>query len=239
MYHSITFGDKNTWDDFKLVATSRPLFLPPPVKTNYVEVPGADGKLDLTTLLTGEPMYGNRTGSIELYVMNGYSEWSHRYSEIMNFLHGQAMNVVLEDDPGYYYTGRFSVNKWASEKERSKITIDYDLAPYKMEIQTSSEDWIWDTFDFEIGIIREYGNLIIDGTKTIEVIGCRKSVIPKFIVSLDDPNKFIKVTREDGSQFLLTNGEFKVPNVKISNSSERLTFTGKGIVSIDFRGGSL
>ena len=29
MYHSITIGDKNTWDDWKIIPVSRPVVAPP------------------------------------------------------------------------------------------------------------------------------------------------------------------------------------------------------------------
>ena len=48
MYHSITIGDKNTWDDWHLIPATRPLFNPPTVKENMVNIPGGDGVLDLT-----------------------------------------------------------------------------------------------------------------------------------------------------------------------------------------------
>ena len=110
MYHSITIGEKNTWDDWHLIPSSRPLFNPPPVKTNYIEIPGGDGIIDLTTALTGRPVYGNRTGSWDFYVENGWMDWHVLYSEIMVYLHGQKFQAILEDDPDYYYEGRFDVN---------------------------------------------------------------------------------------------------------------------------------
>ena len=154
MYHSITFGTKNTWDDWHLIPTSRPLFNPPSVKTNMVEIPGGDGMLDLTTSLAGRPLYKNRTGSVEFYVDNDFRDWSVLYSEIMLYLHGQKMRAVLEDDPSYYYEGRFSVNAWKSNPDRSQITINYDVFPYKQYINNSTDEWLWDTFNFETGIIR-------------------------------------------------------------------------------------
>lgn len=102
MYHSITFGTKNTWDDWHLIPTSRPVFNPPSVKTNLIEIPGGDGALDLTTALAGRPLYKNRTGSIEFFVENDFRDWAVLYSEIMVYLHGQKMRAVLEDDPSYY-----------------------------------------------------------------------------------------------------------------------------------------
>lgn len=140
MYHSITFGTKNTWDDWHLIPTSRPLFNPPSVKTNLIEIPGGDGALDLTTALAGRPLYKNRTGSLEFYVDNNFLDWTVLYSEIMVYLHGQKMRAVLEDDPSYYYEGRFAINAWKSNKERSSLVIDYDVNPYKKDILGTDEE---------------------------------------------------------------------------------------------------
>ena len=72
MYHSVTFGDKNTWDDWRLVPASRPVFNPPAQKVKTLEIPGGDGVIDLSQSLTGYPVYQNRTGSIEFIVMNDF-----------------------------------------------------------------------------------------------------------------------------------------------------------------------
>ena len=139
MYHSITFGEKNTWDDWHLVPSSRPLFAPPAVKSKYVEIPGANGAIDLTDALTGAPLFENRQGSIDFIVVNGYGEWQERYSEILMYLHGKKMRAVLEDDPGYYYEGRFALDEWRSEPNWSSVTISYNVYPYKRSISTDEE----------------------------------------------------------------------------------------------------
>lgn len=134
MYHSVTFGTKNTWDDWHIVPSSRPVISPPSVKTNYVEVPGANGSIDFTEALRGFPVYQNRTGSIEFIVLHDYwNSWANTYHTIMSHLHGKRMRMILEDDPNYYYEGRFSVNNWKSDRDYSKITIDYTVDPFKME----------------------------------------------------------------------------------------------------------
>lgn len=142
MYHSVTFGEKNSWTDWHLVASSRPVISPPPVKTQYVEIPGADGSIDLTDALAGRPAYGDREGSIDFVVLNDYNldnydyNWIDVYTSIMQYLHGRRMTMVLEDDPLYYYEGRFSVNSWKSDQNNSTITIDYHVSPYKYRITT-------------------------------------------------------------------------------------------------------
>ena len=56
MYHSITFdNEKNTWDDWQLIPSSRPLVVPPSSKANYVNVAGIDCGSDLSDYPTSRP----------------------------------------------------------------------------------------------------------------------------------------------------------------------------------------
>lgn len=171
MYHSITFGDKNTWDDWHLIPASRPFIAPPTPKTNVVEVPGMNGTVDLTETLTGSPTYDNRSGSFQFIVVNDYWDWTVAYSTIMAYLHGQKMRIVLEDDPGFYYEGRFSVNQWASGKTNSSITINYDVYPYKRSLfEYDNDNWEWDPFNFDTDVIRSYNDLATEnGSYTLEI----------------------------------------------------------------------
>lgn len=237
MYHSVIFGDKNSWADWYLFPTSRPLFNPPKPKTKFVDIPGADWHLDLSTALTGDIAYEARTGSIEFIVDNGHTEWFALYSEIMDYLHGKYLKAQLEDDPGFYYEGRFSVNSWKSEPHNSKIVIDYTVNPYKLESASSLEDWKWDEFNFEHGVIREYANLKVDGELTFCVYGLRMPVTPSFIVTSTDGNG-LKVTFE-GNTYDLPDGRSRVINIRSKEGENILKFTGNGTVSIDYRGGRL
>lgn len=140
MYHSITFGNKNTWEDWHLVPSSRPVVNPPKPKTQYVDIPGADGSIDLTESLAGRPVFSDREGSFDFIVLNDFNidnydyNWVDVYTSIMQYLHGRHMTMILEDDPNYYYEGRFTVNNWKSDANNSTITIDYVLSPYKYSV---------------------------------------------------------------------------------------------------------
>lgn len=237
MYHSITFGDKNTWNDWHLIPSTRPLFNPPDVKTHIVDIPGANGQIDLTESLTGYPLYENRTGSIEFYVANGYEDWAVLYSKIMNYLHGKRMRATLEDDRYFYYEGRFEVNKWTSDKWWSKITIDYDVYPYKKEPNTSVEPWLWDPFDFEQGIIRDYNELVVDGTLQLTIDGREEYIVPEITVDSDDGSGM--TVKVGTTTYELVDGVNVNPNIVVGETSVTLTFTGNGTVSVNYQGGSL
>lgn len=155
MYHSITFGTKNTWDDWHLIPLSRPVFNPPEQKRTLVEVPGRNGALDFSTVLTGYPAFQNRTGSIEFIVDWNFKPWIDLYGEVMNYLQGQTMAAVLEDEPDWKYTGTFNVKEWESKNDGtgSRITIEYNVAPYKQLVTDISDaNYPWDPFDLINGV---------------------------------------------------------------------------------------
>lgn len=238
MYHSITFGDKNTWDDWHLIPSKRPSFNPPTVKSQYVDIPGGNGVLDLTESLTGYPLYNTRTGSWEFYVENRFKPWDELYSEISNYLHGQKLRAILEDDPDFYYEGRFTVDEWNSDSWWSKITISYDVYPYKKELTSSLENWLWDPFNFETGIVREYGELEVNDTLTLEIPSRQEYICPKIIVTSSDGTGMN--LQYNSKTYHLNDGENLLPEVTFGGGvTVTLKFTGNGTVSVDYQGGSL
>lgn len=243
MYHSIIFGGKNTWADWYLIPSSRPVFNPPEPKTKFVDIPGADWHLDLSTSLTGDIAYSARTGSLEFIVDNGQlseydsKTWFVLYSEILDYLHGKYLKATLEDDQSFYYEGRFSVNQWKSDPHNSKLVIDYTVSPYKYEANSSLEDWKWDGFNFETDIIREYKDLVVDGSLEFVIIGRRMRVTPSFIVDSDNGSG-MDVTF-NGNTYHLPDGTSRVVNIQTVEGDNTLTFTGNGTISIDYRGGCL
>lgn len=72
MFYSITIDGHNTWDEWRLIPTSRPVVNPPPVNFKMIEIPGMNGALDITGFLNpdNKPPYGLRTGSWEFVVAN-------------------------------------------------------------------------------------------------------------------------------------------------------------------------
>ncbi len=267
MYHSITFKiaesyvtdgeERNTWDDWHLVPTSRPVVNPPSVKTKYVDIPGGNGSLDLTTVLTKQPLYGQRTGSWEFLVMNDYEPWDVIYRKIMDYIHGMRVQVFPEDEPGYYYEGRISVNNWKSDVHNSYITLDYTLDPYKKWALTSSdENWLWDPLDLEDGIILPVAfNVVLDSENDYQTFQFRyretgrQQVIPTFIfdnvigdVSLTFRNPELSIFSQFDPLEIVGN-KFYSDEIIFSAADTSnvctLRIKGKCNIKIDFRGGNL
>ncbi len=234
--YCVTFGDKHSYRDWGLILKSRPVISPPIPKTLYVDVPEADGNLDLTESLSGEVKFENRKITCEFNVIEARKRWSTLYSTILNYLQGQKIRVVFDEDPNHYYYGRFTVDDWDSDKKTSILIITGEVEPYKHDLANSLEDWIWDTFNFETDYIREYSNLVVDGTLDFKVYGSRKTEVPAFIVDADGEG--MQVTFE-GVTYNLQDGRNRVVNIEIKDGENDLTFVGNGTVSIEYQGGSL
>lgn len=160
MSHSITFGDgtltsdgkfagKNTWKDWHLIPSSKPIIAQAGVVTNYVDIPGRrNGPVDLSDYLTGQVVYGSRSGSFTFMLHPDYEYWESIRTEINDYLHGKKMKMCMSDDPGFYYEGRFSLNELSSDATCTSFTINYAVGPYKYYINAGG-DWLWDPFNFE------------------------------------------------------------------------------------------
>ena len=135
---------RNTWDNWKLAPSTRPVVNPPEPKKEYVDVPGADGSIDYTEALT-HVRYQNRSGSWTFLIDNGYWDWTVLYTEFMTLYQGKQVMVQLVDDPDYYYLGRVEVNQFNQNKDYSSFTINYTLEPFKYPMDSSMNRWWkWD-----------------------------------------------------------------------------------------------
>lgn len=251
--HAIKFTNasnttKDTWTDWRLVPTTRPVVNPPEANIIMDMLPGATEALDTSEAVGNAVTYGLREGSWEFQVINK-TLWATVYSTIMNFLQGKAMKVQLTDDPGYYYTGRCKVNQWQSDPDASRITIDYKLNPYKYSVQDTSEQWKWDPFSFIDGVIPTgFQSVEISDTQTsISIPAPNMPIPPTLVITTSDDTDVTVVT--SGSKWA-GNGTYTVPKgtttlqdvvMKESTGTIKITCASgvTGTATVKYRGGSL
>lgn len=228
----------NTWRDWHIVPSSRPVFNPPSPKYVFIDVPGSNNKLDLTGAVSKYVKYDSREGDFEFIVDPQY-RWMDIYEKVLNYLHGQELDCILDDDPEYYYHGRFSVDKWKSDQKRSTITLKYTVDAYKYEKYLSTDNWLWDPFSFETGVVRDYGGIDVINYAKMYINVSEMPVIPQFVVSGLEPGKTLTVKFQNKS-YSLKNGNQHVAQIEFGPFSENLLeFYGTATVSIKFKGGKL
>lgn len=129
---------------------------PPSLKTYTVDIPGGNGKLDLTESLLGNTAYNNREHEFVFYVVDpddtdiiqidsglvktvrtSVRNYESLKTEISNFLHGKSFDYLMTMDPGYTYHGRFSISEYNHSMYANgllgAIKVKIDANPFKMK----------------------------------------------------------------------------------------------------------
>lgn len=229
----VKFNDKHSYDDFGLILSSKSIPLPKP-KTESVTVPGSDGELDLSTALTdGEVKFNNRTLTFKFSLLTKSRTWEGIKSAVSNYLHGKKMNVILDTDKAFYYVGRCTVDPFSESKKGATLTIKVNADPYKYDILDSTEEWEWDSFNFETGIIYNLNEISVTPNTEITIPSRRMKVVPVITTSAAMDVVF------NGVYYSLEQGDNRILNIIFSEGENKLTFKGTGVVTIRFRGGSL
>lgn len=210
----VMLGDKHSFHDYALFMKSYPAITPPTMKTKYVDVPGADGALDLSRTLTGYMQYNRRTITMEFTITAPREEWPDVHSRIMDDLHGQEVSIVLDDDPEYFYTGTLCVQGYDPQKVTSGVTILADVEPYKTKVEPTRRTFA------------------VSGSLTASITVTRKPVIPVITASADMEMTYGAATVD------LPAGESIFPDLILRKGVENtLTFKGNGSVTFEYREG--
>lgn len=229
----VLIGDKHTYKDWGLIWTEAAISVPEPY-TQKQEVPFRDGKLDLTKFLSPITKYKNRTLTLGFVLDDRNMEyWHELYSKIANYLQGEDKKVILDTDANFYYIGQCSCEIVKTDAVMGGYTITVDCDPYKYERYSSLEPWLWDPFNFENGIIRNYKDITVDGKLTLVIPGRKKAVAPVFDCSVEMDVIY------NGLAYTLPQGKSTVTDIVLGEGEHELTFVGHGVISVDYRGGSL
>lgn len=222
----------NTYSDFNLLIQS--ITIPSAtVKEEIEEIPGSSDILDYTEALTGDVNFQRRIIPIELKGIKSKDEFLSIHSQFQNKLHGKKVKMILSEEPNFYWIGRVNVLDVEPYEITRNINIELVADPYKYEIQSAAEDWLWDPFSFIDGIINECKDLEVNGELEVNLYGRRKHIIPIIVCSDNMTVEFNNVT------YNLVAGSNEVLDIEIVEGKNTLKFTGNGTVSIDYRGGSL
>lgn len=248
---TIRFETENyydTWDDFHLIPTARPILSLPTPNTKFVSIPGRKDPIDLTEYLTGHSTFGNRTGSWSFFTDVDYVEqrlggWVAFDKRLRSLFHGYVGKIVLLDDPSYFYTGELTMGQWQTGDDRSTVTISYDLYPYKKDLSSTMELWKFDEFDFRDGVIMYLKDMEVNGSRDVKVYGSRERISPHIsgssgLVIYKYENKSWVNYGNVPTKSIASNDSI-VPRLVIDYGENLLRFTGTGSVTIDYRRGLL
>lgn len=202
----------NTWHDWRLTLTAKDTTDPEP-KTNYVDLDGASGTLDLTEALTGEVAYNDRTVTASFWSSEGTrQEREAVVKQITAALHGKKVKIVEPDDPDHYFLGRVMVKNL----ERSQVHVAF-------EIEAICDPWRYAINETERVVeVEDDVDVVINnhGVKTL---------CPEFEV------EGTATVTYDGATVELADGRYKISDIKLRQGVNVIGLSGSGIVTIKYR----
>lgn len=237
--NGVTFkiGDDSyhTYDDFNLILENC-VISPAEAKVYTIDVPGRNGKLDVTASITKSLVYNNRTITFTFRLKRkSNASFLTSYSLIQNHINGRQGRIILDDDKGHYYIGRISVDSFQSSKALGTIVISCDVEPFKMSLIHAGDDWLWDPFSFYDGVIYPT-TLWIDGTEEVILPSEGLEVSPSFYVS---GSTGLTLQYGDKTYNLPNEKTTTIKDIILTTGETSVTLVGNGYVRIIYEGGAL
>ena len=210
----IRFGTKWAHADYGLIVA--PYAIPmPELQTNFVEIPGRDGALDLSEAF-GTVRYADRIIPLTLYVR---APFDALISAFAADVHGRRINVIFDRDPTYYYNARVTVEDVERHAGYCELSLECRAKPYKLE-------------HFQTTV-----TVLPTGSATVTLTNSRMPVVPTITVSADMTLAFTI----DGKDYsvILPAGTHTVPSLVLMEGDTEIGITGTGSATFAYRKGAL
>ena len=216
-YKGIAFDDVHTFDDLNLLLSDCPDMPPAKAKTNFIEIPGADGSLDLTEV-HGEVKFSDRENKYT-FTMHPAEQmtWEEKMQEVSNLLNGKRCKMTLDKDEDYFWNVRVTVDSYKSDKRLHQIVISVRALPYKFKQNITSR------------------TVQLSGvSQNINLTNGRKSVCPSIECSNDNT-----VIVFGNATFNLSAGKHEILDIQLVEGTNTLAVSGSGTVTFSYQEGDL
>lgn len=190
----------------------------PAYRSNFVEVPGRDGDLDLSTALTdGAPRYGNRTLVATLESSEGTRlERESQINIMTNWLDGWRTNITLPDDSLHYMTGRVSVAKLYNDPAHASVEVTAVCDPWRYNIHETVRT-LTATAEAQVAV------LVNDG---------RKTVVPVLEITGEGASVHLVF---GSASWVLGVGTYQLPDLVLTQGGAEITYSGTGTLTFTYR----
>lgn len=210
----IRFGTKWAHADYGLIVAPYAIPMPEP-QTNFVEIPGRDGALDLSEAF-GTVRYADRIIPLTLYAR---APFDTLVSTFAADVHGRRMNVIFDRDPSFYYDARITIEDVERHAGYCELSLECRAKPYKLE-------------HFETTI-----TVLPVESATVTLTNTRMPVVPTITTSAG-----MKLTFSIGGAVYTINlaaGSHVVPSLVLMEGETEIDITGTGSIRFTYRKGAL
>lgn len=219
MKRFIIFDKYNTAYDWGLTLTAKAVSEPSP-KTNYQELDGVSGSLDLTEALTGEVAYSDRTLTASFSISDGtVQEREVLLRRITAALHGRRVHIVEPDSPEFYLVGRVAVTGKSNSHAYATLDIEATCEPWRYALNES---------DRRVVVQKNSVDVVIhnNGVKTV----CPVITVTGTVAGIEK----VSITDNDVTTELIP-GTYKITDIRLRPGANVITVSGSGAVTFTYR----
>lgn len=217
MERCIIFDKINSWYDWRLVLTSKSV-TPPEPKTNYVDIDGMSGSLDLSESLTGEITYKDRTLSASFWTDVGKRVDRERLLQrIIATLHGRKVTIIEPDDPEHYFVGRIKVKSTKNILAYAELSIEATCEPWRYALEDTVRT---------VEVNNDTATVVINNNGV-------KTLCPRLTVT-----GTVNLTYE-GNTVTLTEGPYWISDIKLRQGANVIGLSGNGSVTFTYKEATL
>lgn len=220
MMYGIKINGTDTLTAYGLALLSDLSVSAPELKENYVDVPGADGSLNMSYALAGEPTYKDRDIAGTLFKRVDDFALSQIAQSISNAYHGRSVKIQTPTDTDHYFTGVIQFGG-ADGYNSCKIPFSARVNPwrYKSSVTTVTRDDLTANY------------------KTLTLTNERRSVVPSITVTEETTLLWGTAT------YTIAAGTYKLPDIVLTQGSNtlkaKLTTAASGSITIEYQEASL
>ena len=216
--YQFKIGDKYTANDWGLLLANFEIGEAEP-KTNYIDIPGGDGSIDLTEALTGEISYGNRTITATFTLIQSRAQWRPMMDAIRAHCHGRKFTILVPNDDEYYYIGRANIGALEINGSSASFEMTITCEPFKYRSELTVHNL----------------TLGAGGTSTVTLINDRKRVVPT--ITVNNPTQ----VQKGAVSVSLSAGANVVTSLPMTQGENVLTFTAAAgtTIQVSYREGGL
>ena len=214
----IYFGSIHSFTNLNLIL-SKVESTPAEPKTDYVDIPGGDGSIDMTEA-HGEVKFHDRTLKFTFTMRpNDPLTWEGKQRQVSNALNGRRFErITIDDDPDYYWTGRVTVVGYAANKKIRQIVVSVRVKPYKMR-----QDETVSSFTLS------------SSAKTVSLSNGRKSVVP----TITNTSANAVIVFGGKTITLESAGTHRVLDICLTEGTNSMKVSGSGTLTFTYREGAL
>lgn len=212
----VYFGDIHSYYDLNLILAP---FTPSPAnpQTNFLQVPGRDGFLDLTEA-HGEVKYESRVFQFTFAIdQTDGMTFDEKVTQVSNALNGRQFKITLDRDPDFYWFGRCAVDTYAQKKTIGQIVVKATVNPYKLKQSATVEKVA-----------------LSSSGKTVYLKNGRLAAVP--VIECTNDNTSITF---GGTTIKLNAGTHKVLNIRFVEGVNVLKVKGSGTITFTWQEGEL